>query len=73
MSVRAGEDGAGVEVLDDGSGSAVADVASNGHPGNGIDGLAERVERLRGRLEAGHRPDRAGFRLAVSVPTHVGA
>jgi two-component system sensor histidine kinase DesK len=68
VTVSAGEAGVGVEVLDDGSGSAVADVSSNGHAGNGIAGLAERAERLRGRLEAGRLPDGAGFRLAVSVP-----
>jgi two-component system sensor histidine kinase DesK len=68
VTVSAGEGAAGVEVLDDGGGSAVADVSSNGHAGNGIAGLAERAERLRGRLEAGRRPDGAGFRLSVSVP-----
>jgi two-component system sensor histidine kinase DesK len=69
VTVSAGDAGAGVEVLDDGSGSVVADVSSNGPAGNGMAGLAERAERLRGVLEAGRRPDGAGFRLAVSVPT----
>lgn len=40
-----------------------------GQVGHGIAGLAERAERLRGRIEAGRRPEGDGFRLAVSVPT----
>jgi two-component system, NarL family, sensor histidine kinase DesK len=67
---------AAVEVLDDGGGlarflapgQAVNGDAGNADAGNGIAGLAERAERLRGRLEAGRLPDGNGFRLAVSVP-----
>jgi two-component system sensor histidine kinase DesK len=54
---------ASVEVIDDGVGGA----ASNGHRGNGLAGLAERAERLRGRIDAAPCPD-GGFRLAVTVP-----
>jgi two-component system, NarL family, sensor histidine kinase DesK len=68
VRVRAGDADAGVEVLDDGAGTAVDGVVSNGHAGNGIAGLRERAERLTGRIEAGRRPDGAGYRLAVSVP-----
>ncbi len=67
--VRADDGDAGVEVLDDGPASAPVDVAANGHAGNGIAGLRERAERLRGRIEAGRRADGAAIRLAVSVPT----
>ena len=42
--------------------------ADGGHGGHGITGLSERAERLRGRIEAGGRPDGRGFRLAVSIP-----
>jgi two-component system sensor histidine kinase DesK len=77
--VRVRADGAdiAVEVLDDGEGAGSGNDASsagtpiNGHSGNGIAGLAERAERLRGRIEAGRLPEGGGFRLAVSVPTAV--
>jgi two-component system, NarL family, sensor histidine kinase DesK len=68
VRVRADAADAGVEVVDDGAGEDVVDAESNGHPGNGIDGLRERAERLRGRIEAGRVADGSGFRLAVSVP-----
>jgi two-component system sensor histidine kinase DesK len=54
---------ASVEVIDDGVGG----VASNGHGGNGLAGLAERAEGLRGRIDASARPE-GGFRLVVTVP-----
>jgi two-component system sensor histidine kinase DesK len=38
--------------------------------GNGLAGLAERAEGLRGRIEAGRQPD-GSFRLVVSVPLTV--
>jgi two-component system sensor histidine kinase DesK len=50
------------EVIDDGVAGDCAD-----HVGNGLAGLAERVEQLAGRLEAGPGQD-GGFRLAVAVP-----
>ena len=40
----------------------------NGQSGNGLAGLKERAEVLRGRLEAGSLPE-GGFRLAISIPT----
>jgi two-component system sensor histidine kinase DesK len=54
---------AGVEVLDDGTGSPEA----NGSVGHGLQGLSERARTLEGRLEAGQRPE-GGYRLAVTVP-----
>jgi two-component system, NarL family, sensor histidine kinase DesK len=68
VRVRAGDGDAAVEVLDDGASAAGGGAGCNGHGGNGIAGLRERAERLTGRIEAGRRPDGAGFRLAVSVP-----
>ena len=84
VTVSAGEDGATVEVVDDGmgcrggggaSGASGASGATDGsvagrapRSGNGLRGLAERAERMRGRLEAGTRSGGGGFRLAVSVP-----
>jgi two-component system, NarL family, sensor histidine kinase DesK len=59
----AGEGGrAVVEVEDDGS--AAAHAAGGG---SGLAGLAERAERVRGRLEAGAQPG-GGFTLRVTVP-----
>lgn len=52
-----------VEVRDDGRGSAAGH-----HSGNGLTGLAERVARLRGRIEIGSAGER-GFRLLVTVPS----
>ena len=52
-------------VTDDGRGGS-------GAPGTGLAGLAERVEALGGRLEAGP-VDGRGFRLAVVVPAHLPA
>ncbi len=69
VRIRAGLQDAAVEVLDDGSGAPIETARANGHSGNGIAGLAERAERMRGRIEAGRLPDGGGFRLAVSVPT----
>jgi len=63
-AVRFAEDGAEatVEVADDGR--AHADVETDG---TGLAGLAERAERLRGRLEAEARAG-GGFTLRVTVP-----
>ena len=69
VKVRVGLTDAAVEVVDDGDGPACARGEEvNGHVGNGIMGLSERAERIRGRIEAGGLPDGRGFRLAVSVP-----
>jgi two-component system sensor histidine kinase DesK len=59
VSAEAGA--ASVEVEDDGAGTA------DGRAGSGLAGLAERAERVRGRLEAGVRPG-GGFRLRLTVP-----
>jgi two-component system sensor histidine kinase DesK len=52
-----------VEVVDDGVGAAKL----NGDAGHGLEGLAERVAVMRGRVEAGALPG-GGYRLAVTVP-----
>jgi two-component system sensor histidine kinase DesK len=62
--------GAEVEVLDDGGGgeaNGLPALSVNGDGGHGLDGLRERAESLRGRIEAGARPE-GGYRLSVSVP-----
>lgn len=67
---------AGVEVVDDGAGAAVADAGvrvrnggrvGNGAGGHGLDGLAERARLLGATIEAGALAG-GGFRLAVTVP-----
>lgn len=62
IHVRASGAEAEVEVRDDGRGRT-GDAPS----GTGLVGLAERVGRLRGRIEAGSAPE-GGFRLRVTVP-----
>jgi two-component system sensor histidine kinase DesK len=62
VRVLAGLAGVEVEVVDDGGGCAGVNGA-----GNGLSGLRERAERLRGRIDTGALPD-GGFRLSVSVP-----
>lgn len=66
VRVLAGLADAAVEVVDDGRGP----VAADDDPGNGLAGLTERAESLRGRMEAGALPG-GGFRLSVSVPVPV--
>jgi two-component system sensor histidine kinase DesK len=51
-----------LELVDDGSGAGPLD-----DPGTGLAGLAERVARVRGRMDAAPSQD-GGFRLAVTVP-----
>jgi two-component system sensor histidine kinase DesK len=55
----------GIEVIDDGVGAPSINRSDN--QGNGLRGLAERVETLGGRCEASPRVG-GGFLLAVSVP-----
>jgi two-component system, NarL family, sensor histidine kinase DesK len=70
LRVGASASYASVEVVDDGVGGR---GGANGSPsaaapaGHGLAGLAERLEPVDGRVEAGARPE-GGFRLAVSVP-----
>ena len=54
-----------IEVIDDGRGATSMNISDN--EGNGLRGLAERVEKLGGRCEASPRAGE-GFLLAVSVP-----
>jgi two-component system sensor histidine kinase DesK len=65
VDVRPTDDGIRLTVTDDGRGGA-------GPRGTGLAGLAERVEALGGRLEAGPAEGR-GFRLTVVVPARVSA
>jgi two-component system sensor histidine kinase DesK len=62
-AIRLRSDGefAAVEIEDDGR--AVGETGA----GSGLEGLAERAQRMHGRLEASALPD-GGFRLLVSVP-----
>jgi two-component system sensor histidine kinase DesK len=55
----------GIEVIDDGVGVPV--MNNSGNEGNGLHGLAERVETLGGRSETFAR-EAGGFLLAVSIP-----
>jgi two-component system sensor histidine kinase DesK len=59
------DDEVALTVTDDGRGG-------DGPPGAGLAGLAERVEALGGRLEAGPVAG-LGFRLAAVVPVHLPA
>jgi two-component system sensor histidine kinase DesK len=65
VGLSAGEDGVRLTVTDDGRGGA-------GPQGTGLAGLAERVEALGGRLDAGP-PVGRGFRLTAVVPAQVPA
>lgn len=61
IRVRADERRAALEIEDDGAAS------STDGSGSGLNGLRERVQRLRGELEAGALPG-GGFRLRLTVP-----
>jgi two-component system, NarL family, sensor histidine kinase DesK len=61
IRIEADRERAAVEVEDDGTGP------TGGSLGTGLSGLAERAERLRGKVEAGARPG-GGFRLRLTVP-----
>ncbi|MEZ0091092.1 sensor histidine kinase [Streptacidiphilus sp. EB129] len=52
-----------LEIVDDGAGPR-----RSTSPGNGLTGLAERLELADGRLETGPGPRHHGFRLCASVP-----
>jgi len=54
-----------IEVIDDGRGASYMKISDN--EGNGLRGLAERVEKLGGRCQASPRAG-GGFLLAISVP-----
>ncbi len=60
MTRNAGE--IGIEVIDDGAG-----ISNMGNAGNGLRGLAERVETLGGRFKASHG-EKGGFCLSVTLP-----
>ena len=65
ITVAVGDDGARVEITDDGVGGLPDAGAPSG--GHGLEGLLERASSLGGRLEAGPAAD-GGFRLAMTVP-----
>jgi two-component system sensor histidine kinase DesK len=62
ISVAVTGDDAALELIDDGCGEACGDG-----DGTGLAGLAERVARVRGRMDAAPAAG-GGFRLAVTVP-----
>jgi two-component system, NarL family, sensor histidine kinase DesK len=64
ISVAVGARDAELELIDDGRGG---DEASSDGDGTGLAGLAERVARVRGRMDAAPNAG-GGFRLAVTVP-----
>ncbi|WP_369055183.1 sensor histidine kinase [Kineococcus terrestris] len=57
-----------VDVVDDGPGRG-----AGARRGYGLVGLAERVERVGGRLETGPGPGGRGFRVRARLPAEVGA
>ena len=65
IRVTRDNDNACIEITDDGVGVAFASITDN--RGNGLRGLAERVEALGGHCETGRNAG-GGFRIAVSVP-----
>ena len=73
-TIRVGTDAglAFAEIVDDGVGRAAEASAPTGRGGSGLTGLAERVARHGGQLEAGPRPE-GGYRLRVTVPLEAGA
>jgi two-component system sensor histidine kinase DesK len=66
LTVRAGADGFDLVLVNDGVSAASAQP-----PGNGLDGLRERVAATHGRLRAGPLPD-GRFELAIHVPVRDG-
>jgi two-component system sensor histidine kinase DesK len=65
INVAVNRDDAALELIDDGRGAAGS--GSEADDGTGLAGLAERVARVRGRMDAAPHGD-GGFRLAVTVP-----
>jgi two-component system sensor histidine kinase DesK len=67
--VRVNEAAAMVEIADDGAGPPSRSLLRrDGGSGNGLRGLAERIQEAGGRLESGRRTG-GGFRLCAIVPT----
>jgi signal transduction histidine kinase len=69
--VRYGPHGLHIEVCDDGRGGA-AGAASNGHRGQGLIGMRERVALYGGKLDVGPRPE-GGFRVLADLPLEAAA
>ncbi|HWH93696.1 MAG TPA: histidine kinase [Baekduia sp.] len=67
ISVAVGATDAALELVDDGRGAATAEACDKADDGTGLAGLAERVARVRGRMDAAPHAG-GGFRLAVTVP-----
>lgn len=63
ITVRTGEDGAVLEVKDDGTGNG----GIGGTGGHGLRGLSERMDAVCGTVQAGPAPE-GGFLLTVTVP-----
>ena len=67
ISVAVTGDDAALELVDDGCGRPPAAERPGADDGTGLAGLAERVARVRGRMDAAPGAG-GGFRLAVTVP-----
>ncbi|WP_433473410.1 sensor histidine kinase [Spirillospora sp. CA-142024] len=63
ITLRSGDDGAVLEVKDDGTGKG----GIGGSGGHGLRGLSERMEAVAGTVQAGPAPD-GGFLLTVTIP-----
>lgn len=70
VSLAATDDAVAVEVSDGGSDRTAA--AADGRPRYGLVGLAERVAAAGGTVQAGPRPDAAGWRVAARLPFRPG-
>jgi signal transduction histidine kinase len=68
VSLRMAADELSVEIIDDGtySPTGAGPVQDGGR--YGLVGLRERVGAAGGTIEAGPRPDRAGWRIAARLP-----
>jgi signal transduction histidine kinase len=66
VAVRYGPHALHIEVCDDGRGAPV-EAVSNGHRGQGLIGMRERVALYGGRLDVGPRPQ-GGFRVLADLP-----
>lgn len=61
------DDAVRIAVENDGVGAMPAEAASAGSHGWGLQGLRERVEHVRGTLEAGHVPG-SRWRVSAALP-----
>ncbi len=69
ITVREGDDGLDIEVVDDGAATIGSDDVE---PGHGLLGMRERAALLGGSLVAGPRRDGPGWRVRATLPTMQG-